>query len=101
LERPPRSYWVPATAVAGIAVAAVGISVLLREPSPSPEAMAREAAVQDFAVAVAYLQRSALLARNEVNEAVGDGVRGAVVVSRQAMERGEVRDEQGDGDDAD
>lgn len=94
-NRPPRTFWLPAAAVASIATAALGISLFFSVQGPSPEEMAREAAVQDFAIALAYLQRSAELARSEVNEAVADGMRGAVSVSRQAIERADAPMDEG------
>jgi hypothetical protein len=45
---------------------------------------------------MAYLQKSALLATNEVNEAVGSGVLDALAVSRGMMERKEAEVSQGD-----
>jgi anti-sigma factor RsiW len=100
-ERPARSYWAPAGMLATLAVAVLGLNLLLTEPGLSPQELARQDAVQDFAIAVAYLQRSADLAQFEVNEAVADSVRGAVAVSRQAMGRADVRINDGDVDNED
>ena len=86
-DRPRGYFWAPATAVASIAVVAITAALLLYDPGPSPEQLAQEAAVQDFALVVAYLQKSAMVARNEVNEAVGYGVADALATSRGLMER--------------
>lgn len=86
-ERPRGFLWAPAMAMASIAAVALTAGLLLRNPGPSPEELAREAAVQDFALVVAYLQKSALVARNEVNEAVGYGMADALATSRGAIGR--------------
>lgn len=100
-DRPRAGYWAPAMVLATVAAAALGISVFLNDPGPSAEELAQEAAVQDLAVALAYLQRSAELARSEVNEAVGDGMRGAMSISRQAVARVDSRIGEGVNDNAD
>lgn len=95
-DRPREAYWVPASVLAAVAAAALGVSVFLGQPGPTPEETAREDAMQDFAIALAYLQRSAQLASQEVNEAVGDGMRGAAAIGRQAMVRTDVRGDEGE-----
>jgi anti-sigma factor RsiW len=79
--------WVPATGIAAVAALALTVSILfgIEGQRPSEEQLAREAAIQDFAIAMAYLQKSALVARNEVNEAVGAGVMDAWAAGRDAI----------------
>ena len=69
------------------AISALTVSILfgIEGQRPSEQELAREAAIQDFAIAMAYLQKSALVARNEVNEAVGAGMMGAWAVGRDAI----------------
>jgi anti-sigma factor RsiW len=87
-QRPRVSFsWVPATGIAAVASLALTVSILfgIEGQRPSEQELAREAAIQDFAIAMAYLQKSALVARNEVNEAVGAGMMGAWAVGRDAI----------------
>jgi anti-sigma factor RsiW len=93
--------WMPAIAVAGIASLAVALGLMLYRPGPSPEELARNAAVQDFAIAVAYLQKSVLLARNEVNETVGSEMMDALAMSRGAIQRADESNEEGAQNDRD
>jgi hypothetical protein len=100
-DRVPWSYWAPAGVVATAAVAVLGLNLLLTEPGLTPQELAREQAVQDFAITLAYLQRSAELTRVELDEVMADGVRGAVAISRQAMGRADVRINDGADDNED
>ena len=86
-NRPRTLLWAPATALASLAVVAITAGLLIYDPGPTREELARDAAVQDFALVVAYLQKSALVARNEVNAAVGYGMADALATSRSAIER--------------
>ena len=79
--------WLPAGAVAALAVAAIGANLFLQSPEPVLDDAAQAAAVQDFAIVVAYLQKSAVMARNEVNDAVGSGVLSALAASRGMLDR--------------
>lgn len=92
-DRPRRSglegMWTPTAGVLATAVvAALGINVFLGTQGPSAEQEA--AAVRDITIAIAYLQKSALMASNEVNEAVGSGVLDALAMSRGMLDREEV-----------
>lgn len=94
-------YFVPATAFATLAVAALGISLYFGSFGPSDEELAREAALQDFAITIAYLQKSALMASNEVNTAVGSGVLGVLEMSRGTIDRTELDISEGAGNNVD
>lgn len=74
---------VPATA---FAIAIVGVT-LLRPAAPPPPPDPRVAAVQEFELAMRYLQKSARVTETEVTTAVGAGLRDALVTSRQSLER--------------
>jgi hypothetical protein len=92
-------FWMPATAVAGIASLALALGLLIYNQGPSEEELAREAAAQDFALVVAYLQKSVAVARDEVNKTVGSEMVNALEKSRRAIRRlGEDSDEEGDSD---
>jgi anti-sigma factor RsiW len=80
-------YWLPAFAAAGIASLALALGLLLYRPGPSPEDLARAAAAEDFAIVVAYLQKSVLVARNEVNKTVGTEMVEALEISSRAIRR--------------
>ena len=80
-----RGLW--ATAAATAVMLAVVLRVLWPE-SPPPDQ--RIAAVQDFEVAMTYLQRSAALTRREVAEAVGSGLQEALSVGREALPEDEL-----------
>ena len=68
---------------------------------PTPEELAQTEAVEDFTIVVAYLQKSALMARNEVNEAVGSTMLDVLAMSRGAVGRAESGQEQGAEDNVD
>lgn len=68
------------------AAAAIGLSALLQRPSP-PAPTPQAQALADFETAMAYLQRSAAIAGDEVTTAVGGGLRDALAVSRDAVSR--------------
>jgi hypothetical protein len=89
-NRPQRSaVWIPAAGVFATAVVAVlGVSVFFGMQGPTAEEEA--AAVRDFAIAMAYLQKSTLMANNEINDAVGSGVLDALAMSRGVLDRTEI-----------
>lgn len=91
--------WLPAGVLATAAVAVLGIGVFLGTQGPSPEDEAAAAAVRDLTVAMAYLQKSTLMASNEVNEAVGYGVLDALAMSRGMLDRTEIGDFNGEQED--
>jgi hypothetical protein len=88
--------WVPAAFVAAAASVALTLNLFFGISGPTAEEQAQAAAVEDFTIVMAYLQKSALMATNEVNEAVGSGVLEALAVSRGMMERKETEVSQGD-----
>jgi hypothetical protein len=85
-DRPRWGIWMPAGVLATAVVAALAISVLLNTQTPVPEDQA-QAAVEDFAVAMAYLQKSAVMASNEMSETIGSGMAGALEMSRGMLDR--------------
>lgn len=80
-------YWIPAFSAAGIAALALALGLLLYQPGPSPEELAQEAAAKDFALVVAYLQKSVLIARNEVHKTVGTEMVDVLEMSSSAIRR--------------
>jgi anti-sigma factor RsiW len=75
-----------AVAAAAVAVAVVAVALWVRPtvaPSPDP----RVVAVQEFELAMRYVQKSARITRDEVTSAVGTGLRDAFAASREALER--------------
>ena len=94
-------FWVPATAFASVAVAALAVSLFFGLRGPSAEDLARQAAVEDFAITMAYLQKGALMASNEINTTIGSGVLGALEMSRGTINRTELEFSEGAGNDVD
>jgi hypothetical protein len=88
--------WMPVVFVAAAASVAITLNLFFGMSGPTAEEEARAAAVEDFTIVMAYLQKSAVMATNEVNEAVGSGVLDALAVSRGMMERKESEVSQGD-----
>jgi hypothetical protein len=91
-----RNFWIPAVALASVAAVAIGLGIYVTPRGPTPEELAQQQAVEDFAIVVAYLQKSTLMASNEVNEAVGYGVRDALVASRGAIRKSEAGVDEGE-----
>lgn len=85
-DRPRSGIWMPAGVLATAVVAALAIGVLMNTPAPVPQDEA-QAAVEDFAVAMAYLQKSAVMASNEMSETIGSGMAGALEMSRGMLDR--------------
>ena len=80
-------------AAAAAAVVAV-VAVLTMQPPDAPEELdQRIVALQEFELAMKYLQQSAAITGVEVRDAVGDGVREALIVSRDSIR--EARQESG------
>ena len=90
------AIWVPAGFVAAAASVALTVNLFFGVPGQSADDAAMEAAVQDFTIVMAYLQKSAVMARNEVNEAVGSGMLDALAVSRGMLNRTETEVSEGD-----
>jgi hypothetical protein len=88
--------WMPVAVVAAAASVALTLNVFFGVSGPTAQQEAEAAAVEDFTIVMAYLQKSALMATNEVNEAVGSGVLDALAVSRGMLERKEMEASQGD-----
>jgi hypothetical protein len=88
LAIPGRSVWpgVALPAAAAVALAVVAAATWLR-PSPPPEADQRVVAVQEFELAMRYLQKSARVTQGEVTNAVGASLRDALAASREALAR--------------
>jgi len=81
-------HWVAApAALAGIAVVAFLLAPALEQPEPSPEELVAAAAVRDFTVAMAYLQRSAEIADRHTRDQIGDGLVDALALSRDALSK--------------
>lgn len=81
----------PAVAAGLVAIA---LAALLLRPDPV-ERDARVAAIEDFGIAMTYLQRSAAIASNEVHGRVRHGVIDAYTLSREALLDADANDENG------
>jgi anti-sigma factor RsiW len=95
------TFWLPATAAAGIASLGLALGLLFYTQGPTEEELAREAAAQDFAIVVAYLQKSVNVAREEVNKTVESEMVNALEKSRRAIRRsvGDTDEQGGEGND--
>lgn len=85
-----------AAAAAGVVVALTSLLVLeqaSRPPSP------RDAAIEDFRIAMTYLQHSAAVTGEDVAREVSNGLRNALVVSHNAMLDGDTESSDGDRND--
>jgi anti-sigma factor RsiW len=89
LAIPGRSGWpafaLPTAATAALAV--VAAAIWLRPAPPPPAADQRVVAVQEFELAMHYLQKSARMTQGEVTSAVGASLRDALAASREALAR--------------
>lgn len=83
-DRPRGLRLIPAAGIASLAAVAISVGVFSVMQQESSEAEAR-AAIRDFQVAMAYLQKSTALAQSEMNEAVSLALRDAVETSRGAL----------------
>jgi anti-sigma factor RsiW len=83
---PAAARW-PMFAAAATAAAAIAVAVLWLRPEPAPPPLdARTAAaVEDFELAMKYMQKSATITRREVNDHVGGGLREALTVSGNSL----------------
>lgn len=79
-----RTFWLPATASAAVAIAAVAVTVWLRPGAPEA-ADPRALAAQELELAMHYLQKSARITQVRVTSAVGTGLRDALAASREAL----------------
>jgi hypothetical protein len=61
------------------------IVALIVSTRPTPEDQTTRA-VEEFALAMSYLQRSAEITRNKMGDRVGSGLVSALTVSRQSLE---------------
>jgi hypothetical protein len=85
IAAPAPRAWRPALAAATVAV--VAVAVWLGRSAPEPEPDPRVVAIQEFELAMRYLQKSARITRTEITSAVGTGLMEAVSASRAALER--------------
>jgi anti-sigma factor RsiW len=76
-----------AAPVGALAVAFIVSLLVLMQPEPQDPAAE---AAEEFALAMAYLQRSAQITRDEVSNRVGSGLVSALLVSRASMEDVEI-----------
>lgn len=81
--------WAPAGVFATAVIAALGVNLYLGTPEPEFSEAEQVAAVQEFAIAMAYLQKGTLMASNSINDSLGSGVASALNASRGMMERTE------------
>ena len=88
-------FWKPAGVLATVLIAVLGANLYWQTPEPAidPE---QAAAIQDFAIAVAYLQKSAVMARNEINETVGSTVLSALAASQGMIDQTSDRNAEGE-----
>jgi hypothetical protein len=83
-----RSFALPAFASVAAAVAVVAGALWLEpEPPPAPVDPRVAAAAQELETAMRYLQKSAVITRGRVTNAVGTGLREAFTASRDALAR--------------
>ena len=84
-ERSVDWRWIaaPAGAFAAAVLAAV---IVMRPPAPPPADPQVVAAVQQFELAMRYVQKSATLTGQEVTGAVGSGLRDALLVGRGTLD---------------
>lgn len=80
----PRTPWLWATAPLMAGALAVGVVLWVAEP-PAPPRDERAVAIQEFQVAMTYLQRTAEVTRDEVGGALLHGISEALTVGRDAM----------------
>jgi hypothetical protein len=84
---PSRTWFVTLPAMASALAAAIVGAVFLFWPAAPPPIDQRVAAVQQFELAMHYLQKSARITESEVTDAVGSGLQGAWTMSRESLER--------------
>lgn len=94
-------YWVPASAFATVAVAALAVSLFFGLRGPTAEELERQATIEDFAITMAYLQKGVMMASNEINSTIGSGVLGVLEMSRGTMDQTELDVSEGAGNDVD
>lgn len=81
--------WMPAGVLATALVAVLGFNLYLGSQEPVLNEAQQAAAMEDFAITMAYLQKGAVMAQNEINEAFGSGVASALTASRGMIEQTE------------
>jgi anti-sigma factor RsiW len=79
--------WMPAGVLATALVAVLGFNLYLGTSEPTLDAAEQAAAIEDFAITLAYLQKGAVMAQNEINETFGSGVASALTASRGMIEQ--------------
>ncbi|WP_428098194.1 hypothetical protein [Candidatus Rariloculus sp.] len=81
-RRPRVWQWLAGSVVAVAAAGALAVLVIRPAPPPVDPSVV---AMQEFVVAMSYLHKTAVYANQEIREAVGDGLREAIVVSRNSV----------------
>jgi hypothetical protein len=85
--RPGYMAWPRFALPVAIAVGALAVAVVWRQPAAPPSVDERMAAIADFKLAMSYLHKSARLTQSEVTGAVGSGLQDAWTLSRESLER--------------
>lgn len=82
-----RNAWSALAAPLGAAaVAAIGVLLVTAvQQAPDPEAEAQAEAIREFALAMTYLQRSAVVTRDEVGGQVGMSLTSVLMASRDSL----------------
>jgi hypothetical protein len=94
-DRKPAWRWLLAPAVPA-AVAAIAIVLVARQPLPEEDPSA--VALQEFRVAMSYVQRGATVTNEELSNALQTGLREAYGISRVSILGEDRRPQQGDQD---
>lgn len=93
--------WMPAGVLATALIAVLGFNLYLGTSEPALNEAEQAAAMEDFAITMAYLQKGAMMAQNEINEAFGSGVASALTTSRGMLEQTELGTSDGERKDVD
>jgi hypothetical protein len=86
-QAPPRRH-AARSAFAGafaIALAALVIGIAVRQPAEQSAPDPRVVAIQEFELALHYMRKSAALSNQQLNDAVGHGLREALIASRESV----------------
>ena len=83
----PFRSWHLALPAAASALAIIGVAFLLWPAASPPPPDPRVVAIQEFDLAMHYLQKSARMTESGVTIAVGTGLREALTTSRESLER--------------
>lgn len=94
LPKQRAALWLPAAGAAAVVAVAAAVIVATR-PEPVPRDQ-QVAALRELQTAMFYLNRSTAVAREEVTQAVQNGLREALEASRDALRDTEPQGENGD-----